>query len=69
MEESTLRLRGGGDILADRLQEAPPHVQLDCIAVQPAEDARADVNDKEDLELLQVRIAVDGPGLDLLLGR
>ena len=31
--------------------EGPPHYQLDRAAVQPAEDARADVSDKEDPEL------------------
>ena len=35
--------------------EGPPHIQLhDELAVQPAEDARADAGDKEDPELLQV---------------
>jgi len=47
--------------------EAPPHY-LDRAAVQPAEDARADAGDKEDPELLQVGVAVKGPGQHLLGG-
>ena len=38
------------------------------LAVQPAEDARADAGDKEDPVLLQVGIAVKGPGQHLLRG-
>jgi hypothetical protein len=39
--------------------ECPPHVQLhDELAVMPVEDARADAGDKEDPELLQMRVAV-----------
>ena len=49
--------------------EGPPHAQLhDELAVQPAEDARADAGDKDDPELLQVRVAVEGPGQHLLRG-
>jgi len=49
--------------------EGPPHAQLhDELAVQPAEDAGADADDKEDLELLQVGVAVEGPGQHLLGG-
>ena len=36
--------------------------------VQPAEDARANAGDKEDPELLQVGVAVEGPGQHLLRG-
>ena len=48
--------------------EGPPHAQLDRAAIQPAEDARADASDKEDPELLQVWVAVQGPGQHLLRG-
>ena len=48
--------------------EGPPHAQLHGAAVQPAEDARADAGDKEDPELLQVGVAVQGPGQHLLGG-
>jgi len=48
--------------------EGPPHVQLHGAAVQPAEDARADAGDNEDPELLQVGVAVKGPGQHLLRG-
>jgi hypothetical protein len=45
-----------------------PHNKLDRAAVLSVEDARADASDKEDLELLQVRVAVQGLGLKHLLG-
>ena len=49
--------------------EGPSHVQLhDELAVQPGEDARADAGDKEGPELLQVGVAVQGPGQHLLAG-
>jgi len=48
--------------------EGPPHYQLDRAAIQPAEDARADAGDKKDPELLQVGVAVEGPGQHLLRG-
>ena len=45
--------------------EGPPGYQLYRAAVQPAEDARADAGDKEDPVLLQVGVAVKGPGQHL----
>jgi len=48
--------------------EGSPHNQLDRAAVQPGEDARADAGDKEGPELLQVGVAVQGPGQHLLAG-
>ena len=48
--------------------EGPPHVQLQGAAVQPAEDAGADAGDQEDPELLQVGIAVECSGQNLLAG-
>ena len=48
--------------------EGPPHAQLDRAAVQSAEDAGANAGDKEDPELLQVGVAVKGPGQHLLRG-
>jgi len=48
--------------------EGPPHCQIDRAAVQPAEDARADARDKDDPELLQVGVDVEGPGQNLLGG-
>ena len=48
--------------------ECPPHVQLHGAAVQPTEGARADGGDKQDPELLQVGVAVKGPGQHLLRG-
>jgi len=48
--------------------EGPPHYQIDRAAIQPTEDAGADAGDKEDPELLQVGVAVQGPGQHLLRG-
>ena len=48
--------------------EGPPHYQLDRAAIQPAEDARADAGDKENPELLQGRVAVEGTGQHFLRG-
>jgi len=48
--------------------EGPSHYQLHGAAVQPAEDARANAGDKEDPELLEVGVAVQGPGQHLLGG-
>ena len=45
-----------------------PHYQLDRATVQLAEDAGANVGDKENPELLQVGVAVQGPGKHLLRG-
>jgi hypothetical protein len=41
-----------------------PHFQLDCAAVQSAEDARANAGEG-DPELLQMGVAVEGPGQHL----
>ena len=48
--------------------EGPPHIQFPGAAIQPAEDARADAGDEGDPELLQVGVAVEGPGQHLLRG-
>jgi len=48
--------------------EGPPHYELHGAAVQPAEDALADAGDRKDPELLQVGVAVQGPGQHLLRG-
>jgi len=48
--------------------EGPRHYQVRGAAVQPAEDTRADAGDKEDPELLQMGVAVEGPGQHLLGG-
>jgi hypothetical protein len=44
--------------------EGPPHYHVHGAAVQPAEDARADAGE-DDPELLQVEVAVEGPGQTL----
>jgi len=44
--------------------KAQPHYQLHRAAIQPAEDAQEDARE-DDPELLQVGVAVDGPGWHL----
>jgi hypothetical protein len=48
--------------------EGPPHYQLRGAAVQPAENAREDAGDEDDPVLLQVGVAVKGPGQRSLWG-
>jgi hypothetical protein len=47
-----------------KLKKIDNYVKM--IAVQPAEDARANASDKEDRELLKAGVAVEGPGQHLL---
>jgi hypothetical protein len=48
--------------------EGLPHYQVHGAPVQLAEDARADAGDEDDLERLQVGVAVEGLGQNFLGG-
>ena len=62
-ERMVVLLQDGPELDGD---EVLPHVQLHGAAIQPAENARTDAGDKEGPELLQVGIAIQGPGQHLL---